>query len=92
MITIQLKKPFMLDGKVTKELKLDLDKLTGKDMIAAEKEVRAKGDTTPSVSLSMLYHAALAARLLGCPVDELEALQGQDFARVTMEVAGFLLG
>lgn len=92
MVTIQLKKPITIDGKATKELKLDLDKLTGKDMIAAEKEVRVKGDATPSVSLSMLYHAALAARLLGCPVDELETLQGPDFARMTMEVAGFLLG
>ena len=38
------------DGEV-KEVEFDFNKMKGSDLIAAEKEVRAMGDQTPSVSI-----------------------------------------
>lgn len=42
------------DGEV-KEVEFDFNKMKGSDLIAAEKEVRAMGDQTPSVFLSMNF-------------------------------------
>ena len=53
MQVVQLNNPIMVNGEEVKEVKLDFEAIRGKDLIAAEKEVRKMGDTTPSVFLSM---------------------------------------
>jgi len=92
MTTIKLKTPATIGGKEVKELKFDLNKLTGLDMIKAEQDARDKGDKTPMISLSLQYQIALAARLLSCPVEDLEALNASDFTSLTNEVFSFLFG
>lgn len=92
MTKIKLTKAIMVKGVETKEVELDFDKLTGKQLIQAEREVRLKGDQTPSMFLSMNFQAAIAAKLIGIPVDDVEDLPATDFRNLVVPVASFLLG
>ncbi len=91
METILLSKEIMVKGEAVKEVTLDFDALTGNDLAKAEREVRAMGDQTPSVFLSMQYQAAVAAKLIGVPVDDVFAMTAGDFKKVVIPVANFLL-
>lgn len=91
MQTIKLKQPMIIKGKEESKIVLDFEQIRGKDLIAAEKEVRAMGDTTPSVFLSMNFQAVVAAKLLGVPVEDLQELPATDFRNIVVPVANFLL-
>lgn len=88
---IKLKKPLAVKGKELKELNLDFDKLTGNDLVQAEREVRAMGEKSPFLAVSMQYQAAVAAKAIGCPVDDVLGLSGKDFTRIMAASADFLL-
>lgn len=92
MQTIKLKQAMIIKGKEENEIVLDFEQICGKDLIAAEKEVRAMGDTTPSVFLSMNFQSVIAAKLLGVPVEDIQALPATDFRNIVVPVANFLLG
>ncbi len=77
--------------KDEKKVTLDFDSITGHDLIDAEKTLRALGDTTPTAYLSMNYHAIIAAKLMGVPVDDILEMNATDFKNITVAVAGFLL-
>lgn len=85
-----LSKPFSFEGKEYTELVLDLDSLTGNDMINAAKESRVIGDTSAVPEMSKTYLVVLAARAAKVPVDMLLALPGKDFSKVTIRVQDFL--
>lgn len=87
METIKLSKPLMIKGEETKEVKLDFNSLTGKQLIDAEREARLKGDQTPSVFLSMTFQAIVAGKLIGVLADEIEDLPATDFRNLVMPVA-----
>lgn len=89
---IKLKTPLKVKDSTVTEVDLNFDTITGQDLVTAEKEVRAMGDTTPSVFLSMRFHAAVAAKLIGVPVDDILALPVADFQKLVMPVGNFLLG
>ncbi|SDD89831.1 phage tail assembly protein [Sporomusa acidovorans] len=91
-ITIPFRKPFTFEGKEYTEMKLDLDKLTGKDVIDAESEARAMGVRAVMLESSKVYQAILAARAAGVTIDLIQALPAKEFSSVTGEVQGFLLG
>ena len=88
---ITLKKALKVNGEETKKINLDFESITGRDLIDAEKVMRAMGDTTPSAFLSMNFHAIVAAKLIGVPVDDLFDMNATDFKNITVAVAGFLL-
>lgn len=92
MQVVKLNNPIMVNGKEVKEVKLDFEAIRGKDLIAAEKEVRKMGDTTPSVFLSMDFQALVAAKLIGVPVEDVLEMQSTDFKNLVLPVANFLLG
>ena len=46
MQVVKLNNPIMVNGEEVKEVQLDFEAISGKDLIAAEKEVRKMGDTT----------------------------------------------
>lgn len=52
MQVVKLNNPIMVNGNEVKEVQLDFEAIRGKDLIAAEKEVRKMGDTTPAVGFS----------------------------------------
>ena len=89
---IILNKGINVNDNIVKEIDLDFDKLTGKDLIAAEKETRHLGDQTPSVLLSMTYQASIVAKIVGVPVDDILALSATDFKKLIAPTASFLLG
>ncbi len=91
MQTIELKQAINVNGKEVTEVTLDFDQIRGKDLIAAEKEVRQLGDTSPTVFLSMNFQAVIAAKLIGVPVEDLYAANATDFKNIIMAVANFLL-
>lgn len=90
---IKLSKPFTFEGKEYAELILDLDGITGRDLIKAEAEARiiAGPAAAPVAELSKPYHAVVAAKAAGVPVDLILALPAKDFTKITMAVQDFLL-
>lgn len=92
MQVVKLNNPIMVNGKEVKEVQLDFEAIRGKDLIAAEKEVRKMGDTTPVVFLSMDFQALVAAKLIGVPVEDVLEMQSTDFKNLVLPVANFLLG
>lgn len=91
VITIPFRKPFSFEGKEYTEIRLDLDALSGKDVIDAETEARSMGARAIMLESSKVYQAILAARAAGVTVDLINALPAKEFSRVTGEVQGFLL-
>lgn len=89
---IKLKKPVTVKGKPVTEVNLDFEKLTGNDMIQAEKVARAMGVGEASVLASMKYQTIIAAKAIGCPVDDLFELGAVDFKNIAKETTNFLLG
>lgn len=89
---VKLKTSLKIKDQTVNEVSLNFDNITGNDLVAAESEVRAIGDQTPSVFLSMRFQAAVAAKLIGVPVDDVLALPVPDFRKLVLPVANFLLG
>ena len=77
-VTVKLKKAVHVKGKETTTVVLDLDKLTGNDLIAAESEARALKAGEASVFASMKFQAVVAAKAIGCPADDLFELSARD--------------
>lgn len=88
---ITLTQPFKVKDKEITEIDLNFEKLTGKQLANAEKEVRAMGDTTPSVFISMQYHSVIAAKLIGVPVDDILSMNAVDYKNIMVQVASFFL-
>ena len=72
--------------------KLDegLDKLTGLDFEAAEKNARSLGDTTPVIQLSSKFQTELAATALDVNPNEIKALPLKKFNQILSKVQNFL--
>lgn len=88
---ITLNKGININEKIVTEIDFNLDKLTGKDLIDAEKEARQLGDQSPTVLLSMTYQASVVAKIIGIPVDDVLALPASDFKNLIVPTASFLL-
>ncbi len=88
---VKLKTSLKIKDQTMNEVSLNFDNITSNDLVTAESEVRAMGDQTPSVFLSMRFQAAVAAKLIGVPVDDVLALPVPDFRKLVLPVANFLL-
>lgn len=91
-ITIKLKKAVHIKGKETTSVVLDFDKLTGNDLIAAETEARVMKAGEASVFASMKFQAVVAAKAIGCPVDDIFDLGAVDFKAIMAPTVNFLMG
>lgn len=88
---IKLEKDFMLDGKKIDEINLDFSKITGKDLLIAESNVRKKhGEYFNMYTLAT--HIEVAAIASGIHSEDLDKLSTVDFLEVTGCVQYFLLG
>lgn len=89
-------KPFTFEGKEYKEISLDLDALTGADMLLAERQFNAiEGNNqtfVPVKELSKEFQSIIAAMAAKLPFEFMKALPANDFAKVTTQVQNFLLG
>lgn len=91
MEKIKLSQPIIINGVETTDVVINFEQINGQDLINAEKAARAKGDTTPTVFLSMLYQAIVAAKLIGIKYSEFEKMPATDFKKILIPVASFLL-
>ena len=91
MITITLSKEVEFEGKKYTELSMDYDKLTGRDIMSAEKEASVVAGR-PVVDVDKTYQAVLAAKASGVVSDMIFNLPAKDFVSVVGTAQDFLLG
>jgi len=93
MRKIFLSKPIKIEEKEIKELELNLDVLTGIDVIEAEAEVKALGKMPLVHEMDKTYLAAIAARAISPKqtIDFILKLPIKDFTAITTQVQDFLL-
>lgn len=90
---INLIKPLKLDGKEINTIDLNLENLTGADILKVDLELRAEGDPR---GFDNIYNQkvllVLAAKASGIVIEDLEKLSAPDFLEVTFTVRNFLMG
>jgi len=86
----KLSASFTFEGKECNELTLDLEGLTGKDLVDATKEARLLGDVSTVQELSPTYLAVVAAKAAKVPVDMILSLPAKDFTAIKTAVQNFL--
>ena len=74
-----------------KKLNDGLNKLTGADFAAAEREARERGEQTMDVVISRTFHAILAAKVFGVPPEDVIELPIREYTVITGDVGSFLL-
>lgn len=84
--------PVEFEGETVRELGLDLAGLTGRDLLAADREFTATGNFSGVPETSKAYLALVAARAARVSPDLVRSLSGRDFSRLTVQVQAFLLG
>lgn len=89
---IVLKNGVTIGGKTINEFDFNLEKLTGNDLIEAEKEVMIADNTPLVMDFNRSFLITLAAKSASVPVDALKGLNIQDFSKITNEVQRFLTG
>jgi len=94
MHTIKFRKPFIFEGKEYENIRLDLDSLTGRDLVSAETESRviAGISSSPMTDFSKPYNAVVAAKAAKVPTDMIFDLPAREFTSVVITVQDFLLG
>ncbi|UHA74461.1 phage tail assembly protein [Paenibacillus sp. 481] len=88
----ELSRPFKFEGQEYTEVLLDLDSLTGDDMMLCER--RVKESTTEQIhvyEMSKKYLAHVAACAARVPYEMVAAMPAKDFSKITVKVQGFLL-
>lgn len=91
MSIVKLRKPFTYKGVEYREINLNLEGLTGADIVRVETELTAQGKIVVSGDFSKVYLSRVAAKAAKLPVEELEKLDARDFTKLTNEVQAFLL-
>lgn len=95
METIKLAKEITYDGEKVTQINLDFDALTGKDLLAAEKELKVQNTgaiSSPVKEFDKEYLAIVGAKAVGMPTDFIYLLGAKDFTKLTLLVQGFLMG
>ncbi len=90
---ILLRKPLKHRGEDLTELDLNLEELTGYDLIEVEQQVNNSNDGRAILmpEYSKTYLITVAARALHMPVEALKQLSARDFTNITRSVQNFLL-
>lgn len=91
--TIRFQEPFTFEGKTYEELTFVWDKLTGKDGLAIENEMQAKGHPVIVPAFSGEYLVRMAARACTTPigVDVICAMPLSGYNRIRSAARSFLL-
>lgn len=89
---IELTKPLLWKENEITTLDLNLEDLTGNDLIDTEDDLKRKGVSVNAWEYSRTYLVALAARALHIPADILKTLSAKDFTTIINEVLSFLAG
>lgn len=90
MRKVTLKQPIQIDDKKVEVIHLDLEKLTGADVLEVENELRSQN--VQFNIYSQATHSAIAAKAANIIPDDLKKLSFADFLEVNGHVQLFLLG
>lgn len=74
------------------ELRGKLEMMTGEDFTAAEEQARINGDKSLDIITSRRFYAAVAARAYKVPLEDIMELNIKEYAEITGDVGGFLIG
>ncbi|GHV18187.1 hypothetical protein FACS18949_13580 [Clostridia bacterium] len=91
-VIIKMSKPFSWEDKPIEDIRLDLDSLTGDDILSIENELAAQGKYIPILEISTEFIVEFAARASGIDSAALLTLHAKDFTVVRNAVRNFLLG
>ncbi|MBQ7263476.1 MAG: phage tail assembly protein [Synergistaceae bacterium] len=89
---VTLTRPIEHKGKPLRELDMDLDGLTGRDLLDVEQDIFRSGKILMMSDFSKLYLVRVAARAARVPFEVLEGLGARDFNALAQEVQSFLIG
>ena len=89
---IELTKPIRYKDTDIQTLDLELDDLTGRDLIDAEETLKARGKNVAAWEFSRSYLLSVAAKSAHLPAEVLEGLNAADFTRMILETGAFLGG
>ena len=87
----KLKKPILIDGVMTEEIKYDLDALTGQDIQHAYKELSKRGMQVMVSEIDSNYHAMLFAIASGLAFEDVSRMGIKDYNRMCSLVRDFFL-
>lgn len=89
---IKLDNPINNNGKDILELDLNLENLTGNDLLMAEEDMKRKGLNVAAWEYSREFLCSVAARSLKLPPEPLKNLSAKTFTQIINEVLTFLAG
>lgn len=92
MEKVTLSKPITVDGKQVSEIELNLDAVTGADIMFCVSEASAAKGLVVNYRVDAEVHLQLAARVTGIAREQLLKIAGRDFNRLMAPVQGFFLG
>ncbi|WP_217562789.1 phage tail assembly protein [Paenibacillus sp. GbtcB18] len=91
----KLSRPFTFEGQEYTKIILDFDKLTGKDLLSCEQQLKSiigPQEFLPVKGVDSRYQAIVASRASGLPYEFFEELPASDFSKVTQRAQNFLFG
>lgn len=90
---VKLQRPIDIKGEKVEKIVLNLDSLTGKDILSVNQELRLRGvvgmNTVFTTEEGLMI---VASKVSGILPDDLERLSAPDFLEVTAQVSNFLMG
>lgn len=94
MFEYKLKKPVEYNGETYEELNFDFEKLTGRDGLNIEAELKAQGITVMVPAFDSAYLIRLAAKACDKPIgaDIFDNMSIADFNKIKSAARSFLLG
>ncbi|MBQ9628374.1 MAG: phage tail assembly protein [Synergistaceae bacterium] len=89
---IELTRAITYKDTELKDIELDLESITGYQLIEAEEELRKQGIMINTWDMSRPFLIQIAGKASHIPVEVLKSMSASDFNRVCNVCAGFLLG
>ena len=87
---IKLRREYKFGAKNVKEIILDLEELSGQDLVFAEKEYKARNKGATVKELEDGWALTVASKASGIKYGDLLRLKGTDYIKVLNKTKGFL--
>ena len=84
-------KPVDFEGEEYKEITINLEVLTGRDIKEVSNQLQLQGEAISFAETDKSFLGALAARAANLPMEFMDYIPAKDFSKITMEVQNFLL-
>ena len=85
-------KPYQFEGQTYTELDIDLDSVSGADILLAKRRFASAGGFSPALATDPEFCVFLLARVAKQPIEFFQSMPARDFCALTQAVSNFLLG